>query len=109
MAVIYPRIVLTIAALLLNVVDFSSTCYSVFLNNNTHHNIVNPIIQQYSKLRSGTYHHQSFAEFKLIIFTVYMMYIHCSSLVEFKLLIYNSTMMLLILNNVYIIYCLKYW
>ena len=93
----YRFIPIFIAALL-NVIDFYTTIYIFSINDNDPF-IINPLCRYYSTLRYGIYHHQYLIEFKLIIFTLSMLYSYYSDYYKFRLLIYNGTMVYMILYN----------
>ena len=100
-------IILTIIYFFFNILDYITTCFCIFLNNNSYENIVNPLIIKYSNYRYGQYYYSSLIEFKFIIFTFFMIYSFNRNLIEFRLLIYNLSMIILLLNNFYMIYYLK--
>ena len=104
---IQSRIILAITAFFFNIIDYITTYYCIFLNNNNYETIVNPLIINYSNYRYGNYHYSSLIELKLIIFTFFMIYSFNRNLIEFRLLIYNLSIIILLLNNFYIIYLLR--
>lgn len=107
MTIIKPKIILAITAFFYNIIDYFTTCYCIFLNNNNYENIVNPLIIKYSNYKYGQYYYSALIEFKLIIFTFSMIYFFNRNLIELRLLIYNLSMIMLLFHNFYTIYYLR--